>query len=204
MASPRVTCVFHSSPTIAALLNSPAGRPLAGDILIECAPRPDLTFVLGLETPSNYPGVIGLLGGTDLSTLANETDRLPVPIVLAPGTESTPGTTRAALAQLDRADDRLPHVAILVPLDYAAAVGAALALASEFTIAWDVAEFPHEELGEFARWLGREHLLDRETFRGVIAYASRPVEAAHIQRLTSLLAPLATAAHPAGVIALAS
>lgn len=204
MATPRITCVFHSSPTIAALLNSPAGRPLAGDFLIECAPQPDLTFVLGLETPANYPGIIGLLGGTDVSTLANETDRLPVPIVLAPGAESAPSAIRAALAALSRTDDRLASATLLVPLSYASTLGAALAIATEFTIAWDIAEFPHEDLLEFARWLGREHLLERDTFKGVVAYASGPVDATHLQRVTALLGPLATAAHPAGVIPLAS
>lgn len=202
MALTRITCLFHSSSSVAALLNAPAGRLLAGDLLIECAPRPGLTFALGLETPANYPGLNGLLGGTEICALANETDRLPVPIVLAPGTESTPGATRAALTLLARGDERLPHIALLVPVSYAADVGAALGIASEFSIAWDVAEFPHEELVEFARWLVRENLIDRENFKGVLAYASRPVEPALVQRITALLAPLATTTHPAGVIAL--
>jgi hypothetical protein len=204
MVPPRITCVFHSSPTIAGLINSPAGASLAGDLLIECAPSPALGFVLSLETPVNYPGIAGLLSGADLVSLAHAIDGVPAPIILAPGAGSTPGATRAALARLQRPDEHLLHFTLLVPLGHAPTLGAALAIASQFSIAWDVSEFPHEELVDFARWLGRERLVDRNSFRGVFAYASQPVDAAHTQRLTTLLAPLATAAHPAGVIALAS
>ena len=204
MNPPSLTCVFHSSSSIAALLNSPAGRLIAGDLLIECAPSPALSFGLNLETPVTYPGIAGLLGGVEISSLANATDRLPVPIVLAPGASSTPAVTRAALALLPPPDEHLQHLTLLVPMSYAPALGATLAMATQFTIAWDVSEFPHEELSDFARWLGRECLLDRGIFQGVIAYASQPLDAGHKERITALLAPLATARHPARVITLAS
>jgi len=186
------------------LLNNPAARPLTGDLLIECAPLPALNFGLNFETPANYPGIAGLLGGGDISSLANATDLLPAPIVLAPGASSSPCATRAALALLRRPDERLSHLTLLVPMGHAPTLGAALALASQFTLAWDISEFPHEELVEFAQWLGRERLIDRDSFQGMVAYASQPVSAAHIQRITTLLAPLATVRHPAGVIALGS
>jgi hypothetical protein len=204
MSAPQLHCLFHSSPTVALLLNAEAGRALAGDLLVECAPAPALGFALGLETPANYPGIVGLLGGTDIASLAHESDRLPAPIVLAPGTPVQPAATRAALARLTVPDDRIPQLTLLVPLDHAPALGAALAVASQCTLAWDVSEFPHEEMLAFARWLGREQLIPRDRFAGVVAYASQPITAAHAQRLTTLLAPLATPAHPAGVITLAS
>ncbi len=202
MAPPRVTCVFHSSPTVVALLGSSAGSALAGELLVECAPLPSLGFALNLETPVNYPGLAGLLGGVEVASLAHASERLPVPIVLAPGAASTPDATRAALTLLSRPDAKLQHIALLVPMGHAPRLGAALAVASAFTLAWDVSEFPQAELIDFAQWLDREHLLDRSSFAGVIAYASQPIDAGHSQRLTTLLAPLATTAHPAGVTAL--
>jgi hypothetical protein len=204
MTAPQIHCLFHSSPSVAALLHSPAGKSLAGDLLVECAPAPALGFALSLETPANYPGIVGLLGGTDIASLAHESDRLPAPIILAPGTPVQPAATRAALARLTAPDDRIARLTLLVPLGHAAALGAALAIASRCTLAWDVSEFPHEEMLDFARWLGRERLTDREHFDGVVAYASQPLAPAHAQRLTALLAPLATATHPAGVLALVS
>ena len=203
MASPQIHCLFHSSPTVAALLHSPAGRTIAGDLIVECAPAPALGYVLSLETPANYPGLVGLLGGVDIASLAHATDRLPAPIVLAPGAMLVPGTMRAALALLQKADDRIQKFTLLVSCSYAAALGAALAIADKFTLAWDVSELPHEELIDFARWLGRERLVDRGDFEGVIAYASQSVSATEAQRLTTLLAPLATAAWPGAVITLA-
>jgi hypothetical protein len=202
MAASQIHCLFHSSASVVALLNSPAGLPLAGNLLVECAPAPALGFALSLETPTNYPGLAGLLGGVDAASLAHTTERLPAPIVLAPGAAVTASALRTALNLLPDSDANLPHVTLLVPLDHAPAMGAALALASRFTIAWDVAEYPHEELLNFARWLGREHLVDSSNFAGILAYAPHPLPAAQAQRLTSLLAPLATAAHPAGVIVL--
>jgi hypothetical protein len=199
MAASQIHCLFHSSTSVVALLNSSAGQPLAGDLLVECAPAPALGFALSLETPVNYPGLAGLLGGVDAASLAHTTDRLPAPIVLAPGAAITASAMRTALNLLPASDANLPHLTLLVPLEHAPAMGATLALASRFTIAWDVAEFPHEELLNFARWLGREHLIDPSNFAGVLAYSSQPLPAAQAQRLTSLLAPLATATHPAGV-----
>jgi hypothetical protein len=204
MAPPQIHCVFHSSPTVAALLSTPAGKSFACDLLVECAPAPALGFALSLETPANYPGLVGLLGGADIASLAHASERLPAPIVLAPGTPGQAAATRAALALLAAPDERIQGLTLLVPFDYAPALGAALAIADRFTLAWDVSEFPHESLLDFSRWLGRERLCPRERFAGVIAYASQPLTAAHSQRLAALLAPLATATCPAGVVALVS
>lgn len=203
MAPSRLTCVFHSSPTIVALLNAPAGAGLVGELLIECAPLPALGFTLSLETPVNYPGLPGLLGGVDVASLAHVTDLLPAPIVLAPGAAANPEAARAALIRLALVHAGPGPITLLVPMGYASVLGAALAVATQFTLAWDVSEFPHAELLDFSRWLDQENLLDRASFAGMLAYASQPVDAPHTQRLTALLEPLATTAHPAGVIPLA-
>lgn len=203
MTPPQIRCLFHTSPTVAAFLLSSAGQPLAGDLLVECAPTPALGFALSLETPANYPGIVGLTGGVDIASLAHASERLPAPIILAPGAPSLPSSMRAALALLPRPDERLKHLTLLVPLGHASALGAALGIATHFALAWDVSEYPHEDLLEFARWLGRERLVERPRFEGVFAYANQPVSAAQTQRLATLLAPLATATHPATVTALA-
>ncbi len=143
-----------------------------------------------------------MFGGADLGTLANANETLPAPIILAPGATTAPGVIRSAIALLQKPDARQIHIMLLVPMGYARSLGAALAVADSFVLAWDVTEFPHEELIEFAQWLTREHLLDRTSFKGVVAYATGPVEAPHVQRLTTLLASLATADHPPGVVAL--
>ena len=79
-------------------------------------------------------------------------------------------------------------------------LGAALALCDRFAIAWDVAEFPHEELVEFARWLAAERLITRGNFTGVFAYARAAPEPAHAQRVAALLASLQIPLAPAAVI----
>ncbi len=200
MSAPRLTCLFCSAATVGTLLGTPQGRPLAGDLLVECATYPFLGFSLGVETPPGYPGLPGLLGGTDLGSLAHATDRLPAPVILAPGAPVGAAALRSALARLRRPDDRVKSVTLLVPFAEARALGAALGLAERFAIAWDISELPHAELLDFARWLAEEPLFEPAAFAGVFAYASEPLDPAHVQRLVPLLAPLAVPGAPTGLI----
>jgi hypothetical protein len=188
---PKVTCLFFSDVSVAAFLNTTAGRTLAGDLLVECSRHPALGYLLNVETPANFPGVTGLLGGVDVGTLAHPAERLPAPIILAPGMPVSTAALRAALACFRRADDRLDAVTLLVPLAHARELGAALAGAERFAIAWDVAAFPHEELVEFATWLAGEKLLTAENFAGLFPYAIERQDPAHVQRIIAVLAPLA-------------
>ncbi len=190
LAPPKITCLFFNDPSLPAFLNAPAGRSLAGDLLVECSLHPALGYALNLETPTNYPGVAGLLGGVDIGTLAHPTDALPAPILLAAGAPVSPLAVRASLARLLRPDDRLRAVTLLVPIAEARALGAALSLADRFAIAWDTTAFPHEELVEFARWLAAEKLLGPANFAGLHAYTTGAAPTSHTQRLTALLAPL--------------
>ena len=192
LASPKITCLFFTDPSLPAFLNAPAGRALAGDLLVECATHPALGYVLNLETPANYPGVAGLLGEVDIGALAHPTDALPAPILLAAGAPVSTLALRSALARLLRPDERLATITLLVPVSAARDLGAALALADRFALAWDATAFPHEELLGFVRWLAAENLLTSENFAGLHAYTTTPPTALHAQRLAALLSPLAT------------
>lgn len=192
LSPPTITCLFFTDPSLPAFLNAPAGRALAGDLLVECASRPALGYALNLETPANYPGVAGLLGGVDIGTLAHPTDALPAPILLAPGAPVSPLAIRAALSRLARPDERLRAVTLLVPVSEARILGAALALADRFAIAWDTTGFPHEELIDFACWLTTEKFLTPANFAGLHAYTTAPAAPDHAKRLDSILAPLNT------------
>ena len=194
MPPPRITCLFHDTTTVTAWLNGATGRAFAGDLLVECGLQPALGFVLNLETPPNYPGIAGLLGGADIGTLAHPSQQLPAPIILAPGATVSRPAIRAALPLLRRPDDRLAAITLLVPLSEARGLGSALAVAERFGIAWDAAAMPHEELVEFGRWLANERLINDVNFAGLIPYTTAALEPAHAKRLTALLAPLAARA----------
>ena len=194
MSPPRITVLFHDSPTVVTFLNTKDGGALAGDLLIECALQPALGFVLNFETPVNYPGIAGVLSGTDIGMLAHPTDHLPAPIILAAGSAVSRTAIRGALAPLQRPDERLAALTFLVPMAEARALGSALAIADRFAIAWDVTAYPHEELVDFARWFSAERLCDDQSFAGLFPYATTIVEAAHAQRLGAMLMPLATRA----------
>jgi hypothetical protein len=194
---PRITCLFFTDATVTAFLNAPAGRALAGDLLVECGFAPALGFALNLETPANYPGVAGLLGETDIGALAHAAELLPAPILLAAGAPVSPVALRSALARLRRPDERLRAITLLVPLAAARALGSALAVADRFAVAWDAAAFPHEELVEFAQWLAAEKLVHAGNFAGLFPYADDAPDPAHAARLAALLAP--AAAQHAGI-----
>jgi hypothetical protein len=188
--APTITCLFYSDASVASFLATPSGRACAGDILVECSARPALGFALGVETPVNYPGIAGLLGGADLGALAHAADRLPAPIVLAPGTVAAVPALRTSLAHLRRPDDRISAVTLLVAIADAIDLGAALAVADRFAIAWDVAAFPHRELVTFAQWLAAERLFTAENFIGLYPYGGEPIDTSHTERLQALLAPV--------------
>src|SRR5437016_944966 len=95
--SPQINCLFHNSTSVVALLKTEVGRALAGALLIECGSKPALGYELNLETPSNYPGITGLLGGANLGSLGHSSDRLPAPIVLAAGATVSRIALRSAL-----------------------------------------------------------------------------------------------------------
>lgn len=191
MTAPRLTCLFHDSATIASFLNTDAGRPFGGDLMVECSREPALSLVLNLETPPTYPGISGLLGGVDIGSLAHPSDHLPAPVILGAGAPVSFSAIRSALALLRKPDERLSAVTLLVRLSDARPLGAALAWAERFAIAWDVGAFPHEELLDFGRWLAAERLLNRANFSGLFPYATVAPEPAQARRLTALLAPYA-------------
>ncbi|MCX6954915.1 MAG: hypothetical protein NTV51_22390 [Verrucomicrobia bacterium] len=186
LAPPTITCLFFNDPSLPAFLRAPAGRDLVGDLLVECSLFPSLGYVLNLETPANYPGVAGLLGGVDLGTLAHPSDALPAPILLAAGSPVSIAAVRSALARLTQPDERLRAITLLVPVSDARALGAALAIADGFALAWDATAFPHEELLDFAQWLAAEKFL----LSGLHTYTTGAPVPSHAQRLTTLLAPL--------------
>jgi hypothetical protein len=189
--SPKITCLFFTDASLPAFLNTATGRTLAGDLLVECAPHPALTFALNLETPANYPGAAGLLGGVDVGLLAHASEHLPAPILLAPGASVSTIAMRSALALLRRPDERLQSITLLVPVDEARNLGAALGVAQRYAVAWDVNAFPHEELASFASWLTAEKLLTADNFAGLFPYSTRHLEPAHAERLASLFEPFA-------------
>jgi hypothetical protein len=191
-APPKITCLFFNETSLPAFLSSAAGRALAGDLLVECSPLPALGYVLNLETPANYPGVAGLLGGVDIGTLAHPSEALPSPILLAAGAPVSALALRSALARLLRPDERLATITLLVPVGEGRTLGAALAVADRFAIAWDTSAFPHEELIAFVRWLAAEKLVTPENFGGVHAYSTTPPTPGHAQRLAGILAPFGT------------
>ncbi len=191
MNAPRITCLFHDATTVTSFLQTVEGRAFGGDLLVECSAEPALGFVLNLETPANYPGVAGLLGGVDLGTLAHPSEHLPAPIILAPGGRVSRAALRTALARLQRPDERLSAITLLVPVGEARSLGSALAVAERFAIAWDTSLSPHEELVEFARWLATERLCDEDSLAGLFPYTTTKLEPAHAQRLKAMLGPLA-------------
>jgi hypothetical protein len=187
---PKITCLFFSDLSVAGFLAGANGRALVGDLLVECSRQPALSYLLNVETPANYPGIAGVLGGVDVGTLAHANDRLPAPIIFASGMSVSIAALRAALALLAKPDDRLAHITLLVPLGEARALGAALAVADQFAIAWDAVALPHEEIDAFAKWLGEEKILTKDNFAGLFPYAAEPLALPHAQRLATLLFPI--------------
>jgi hypothetical protein len=201
MSTPRIDCVFYTSPaTLAGFLSSEIARPVRGDFFIELGLRPALAYALNLETPALFPGLAGLLGGLPLADLALNTEHLPCSFVPAPGAPVSVATLRAALVAL-RAT-KATQVTLLVSVEDAPSLGAVLHTADRFALAWDALAHPETSLADFARWLKTEALLTPTNFLGLLAYSAQPLDApaarhsAQLTRLFTEAAPTITAAHP--------
>jgi hypothetical protein len=201
MSLPRIHCVFFTDATLPVFLREESGRALAGDLLVELSSAPTLSYALGLDTPAGHPGVAGVLGGLSAADLAVTSPQLPAPIILAAGRSTGLAALRSAIAALRTRQATHRAITLLVPVSDAAALGAALAVAEKFAVAWNVAAFPQAELLDFARWLAAEGLLHGGNFAGLHAYTPELLDgtaAAHVQQLAPLLGTLADAAPGSG------
>lgn len=194
MNTPEILCLFYSDITVHRFLNVSAGRDLAGDLLVEVATSPNLSFALGLETPANHPGIAGIAGQMSLTDLAVENSALPVPIILAAGSPVGISALRCALANLTSKSDGRSKITLLVPITDAALVGAGLGIADTFAVAWDATALPSSDLVRFAEWLNEEELLEAEQFAGLHPYTPGLLDgtaASHVQKLGKILEPFA-------------
>lgn len=199
----RLDCLFHTSPaTLPAFLATGAAEFFCGDLYIEFARRPSLSFALNLETPPAFPGLAGILGGLSLADLSLKPEQLSAPFVPAPGTHVSASVLRSALAALRGLPGAPARITLLVPVDEAPELGAALHLADSHAIAWDAAAHPETDMVEFARWARAEALFTPATFRGLLPYTVQPLDApaarhaSRLARLFSETAPTATSTHP--------
>ncbi len=193
MSSPEILCIFHSDATVLTFLKSTAGSELLGNLIIEVSAQPSLSYLLGLETPVNHPGLAGVLGPLKLEELAVEHPYAPAPIVLASGSSTSASALRAALSQLKAKASDYRRITLLVPMFEAATIGAALGEADRFAVAWDITALPSPDLAKFAAWIRDEGLTDPACFDGMFSYTPNLLDGtavSHVQKLSALMAPL--------------
>lgn len=194
MSAPEILCVFYSDVSVTQFLKSPKGQELVGDLIVEVASAPTLCYALGLETPSNHPGIAGIQGSLSLTDLAVEHAELPVPAVLSAGGPVGLSAVRSALATLESSSSNYQRITLLVPTTDAATFGASLGVASQFALAWDATALPSTDLLEFAEWLNSEGFTAAENFIGMFPYTPGLLDgtaAAHVQKLGQMLGSFA-------------
>ena len=193
MSANSIHCLVYSHPTVVQRLKEAAFKPLAGRILVEIAPEPTLGHALGLETPANFPGVAGILSKKhNLSDLSVDVRELPVPIILAPGAETSPKALEDAVALLS---DHSNHgqISLLVHVRDLDLVKGALAHVDKLTVLWDLADLPGSSLVSLAEYLASEDLLTPEFWGGFVPYehTDRPVPPENREALEAILSPFA-------------
>ncbi len=196
MSANSIHCLVYSHPTVVQRLREAAFKPLAGRILVELAPEPTLAHALGLETPASFPGVAGILAKKHpLGDLAVELRELPVPIVLAPGAETSPKALEDAVALLP---DHGTHgqISILVHVRDLDLIRFALASVDKLSVLWDLADLPGSSLTGLADFLAAEDLLTPGFWGGFHPYEhpDRPVPPENREAMEQILAPFAATA----------
>jgi len=165
-----MNAIIYTHPSILEPLSRPPVRDLVRALLVELAPEPNLTVTLGLDTPTAFPGVAGILGGqVALDDLKVEYPGLPAPIVLGPGKRLSPHLLSAAIARLDETPRRV-DLTLLVHLDDVSAFRSALARADRVALVLDAADRPGESLPELAEFLVAEERLGENGWDGLFVY----------------------------------
>ena len=166
MATSRpIHCIFYSHVWLIFQLEALGLIKSEDEMLLEIALESRFANVFG--RPEKRRGLIRLLRpGVNLLMLGYRPQNLNVPIILASNPQTTPDLLVEALALASTVESPVDKVTALIHINDAPQFIAAYPLMKDFSVVWDVADYPNAALSALTESLVMEQCLNKDTWKG--------------------------------------
>ncbi|MEO0797118.1 MAG: hypothetical protein AAFX93_18345 [Verrucomicrobiota bacterium] len=143
----------------------------SGDLIVEVSTKPALAFELNRLTPSDYPGIAGILGGIPLDELSCE-ECEDKKLILAPGTDCSRNAIWQALAVLPNAMADNTATTVLIPYNEYETWEGCLDFIDSLSALWDARIPVQPEFEETIQRLTKNPILEHLNWLGMKFYAT--------------------------------
>jgi hypothetical protein len=167
MATSRTLhCLFYSHVWSIYQLEALGLIKSRNPLLVELSLEPRFAAVFD-QLDKRHKGLAEVLQpGAQLQKLAYRAKHVNTPIILAANPAVSIGTLLAALSVMATVDSPVDEITVLVHINDGAQFADAYAFMSDFSIVWDVADYPNAALVALAESLVNEQCLGLDKWRG--------------------------------------
>lgn len=164
--SRSVHCLFYSHVWSIYQLEALGLIKGKNPILVELSIESKFAAVFD-RSEQRHKGLIELLQpNAQLHKLAYRPKNINTPIILAPNPKASVDALVAALSVVATVDSPVDDVTVLIHINDGAQFADAYPLMSDFSIVWDVADFPNAALLALTESLVRDQCLSKDKWKG--------------------------------------
>jgi hypothetical protein len=165
-ANTTIECLFYSHVWTIYELENLGIIKTGGELLIELATESRFAPVFD-RSEKISKGIVSLLQpGFSVHKLAFRHSSIKAPIVLAPNPPVAIDNQLSALSLLPSIENHADKVIVMMHVNDAPSFASAFANMDNFSIVWDIADFPGSELSELGQSLLNQQCLSQETWKG--------------------------------------
>jgi hypothetical protein len=161
-----IHCLFYSHVWSIYQLEALGLIKAGGDLLVEMALESKFAPVFA-RSGIQHKGITDVLQlGFELQKLAYQPSNINNPIILAPNPLATADVLIAALALVKTVESPIDSVTVLIHINDALQFVDAYPLMTDYSIVWDVADFPNAALLALTESLAKEECLSKSKWKG--------------------------------------
>lgn len=165
IATRHIHCLFYSHVWTIFQLESLGLIKPGNEMLLELALESRFSDVFGRHEKRR--GLIRLMKpGMNLYMLAYRPESLNIPIILASNPPATVESLIAALSLVTTVESPIDKITVLMHINDGPLFANAYPLMTDFSIVWDVADFPNSSLLALTESLVKEQCLSQDKWKG--------------------------------------
>jgi hypothetical protein len=165
--SRSIHCLFYSHVWSIYQLETLGLIKTGNELLVELALESKFAPAFDRDE-ARHKGLLELLQpGAQLHKIAYRPKNLNVPIILASNPPTTVDTLIAALSLVATVDSLIDEVTVLIHINDGPQFVSAYPLMSDFSIVWDIADFPSTGLLTLTESLVKEQCLNKDKWKGL-------------------------------------